>query len=297
MCNGLEMKNPSFVYHRPKTVDQTLELLSDLGDEAKVMAGGQSLLPIMAIRLSNPENVIDISRVEGLSGISETESEVTIGALATHNEVDRSDVVSANIPLLSTTMPHIGHRAIRNRGTVCGSLAHADPAAELPAVALALGATMNVASGSDRRSIAAADFFNGFLATALEETELLLSVTFPKAAPRTGVSLQELSRRHGDFALVGIACTISLDERGIVNSAALSFFGVGSTPERAPAAEALLLGATPSPDLFADVAKAVSEELNPGGDGHASANYRSHALGVITKRALSESLNQIEAAA
>ncbi len=292
ICKGLGVKNPPFAYHRPETLDEALLLLAQIGEEAKIMSGGQSLLPVMAIRLGQPENIIDISQIRGLDSI-ETESDIVMfGALVTHSQAEASPVTRDSVPLLHKAMPYIGHRAIRNRGTLCGSLAHADPAAELPAVALALDAELIAASTDGARFIAAEDFFSGFLSTTLQQNELLVGVRFHQAPAGMLTSVQELSRRHGDFALVGLTCVLQLSSDGLVDSAALSFFGVASTPSRATQAEQSLVGSRPTTELFEEIANMVSNELDPPSDTHASANYRKHAAGVLTKRALADCMSQ-----
>ena len=293
ICKGLGVKNPPFTYHRPETLDEALLLLSQIGEDAKIMSGGQSLLPIMAIRLGQPENIIDISRIRGLDSIDTESGVVMFGALVTHSQAEASSVVKEKVPLLHKAMPYIGHRAIRNRGTMCGSLAHADPAAELPAVALALGSELIAASTDGARFIAAEDFFTGFLSTTLQENELLVGVRFHQATAGSLSSVQELSRRHGDFALVGLACALQLSDDGTIDDAALSFFGVASTPSRASEAEQQLVGSRPTTELFDEVAKMVSNELDPPSDAHASSNYRKHAAGVLTRRALEDCMSQI----
>ncbi len=297
------MKNPSFSYHRPETLDQALDLLAEIGEDAKIMSGGQSLLPIMAIRLSQPQSIIDISRIEGLASIEtkygrstneDTNSgSVTIGAMVTHSQAERSELIANRVPLMHKALPHIGHRAIRNRGTVCGSLAHADPAAELPAVALALGGEIIVASNQGPRSILAKDFFTGFLSTSMEEDEMVIAARFEDFPKNAAASVQELSRRHGDFALVGLACAFALAEDGTIQDIALSFLGVASTPIRAVNAEQMLVGSAPSKDLFEEAAELARSELDPPNDNHASAAYRRHGAGVLTKRALVDCTNQM----
>lgn len=287
------MKNPPFAYHRPESLDDALQLLADIGDEAKILAGGQSLLPVMAIRLSQPENIIDISRIAELGAIEAADGVVSIGATVTHTQAQESETLAAMVPLLVAATEHIGHRAIRNRGTVCGSLAHADPAAELPAVALALGAEVVVASSDGVRRIKAEDLFTGFLSTSIEENEMIIAVQFRQFPEGSASSVHELSRRHGDFALVGLACALDLTSAGVINDVALSFLGVAPTPHRAAQAEQLLIGQTPSLQLFDQAAAAVSSELTPPADNHASASYRKHGAGVLTKRALLDCANQI----
>jgi carbon-monoxide dehydrogenase medium subunit len=189
---------------------------------------------------------------------------------------------------VAAALPHIGHRAIRNRGTVCGSLAHADPAAELPAVVLAVEAEMVVRSAAGERTIPAADFFLGYLTSALDETELLTAVRFPAWPQATGASVAEVSRRHGDYALVGLAAVVGVDDGGRVERAALSFFGAGATPVRITEAEQVLVGEHPDPAAFAEAAEVVAKTIEPPGDNHATAAYRAHVAGVLTRRCLVE---------
>ncbi len=282
------VKNPAFIYHRPVGLDETLSLLADVGHDAKILAGGQSLLPTMALRLGPPEQLIDISRVPGLDGISVSATgEVTVGALVRHATVEHSADVGRYAPLVAETMPYIGHRAIRNRGTLVGSIAHADPAAELPAVCLALNATLRAVSTDGTRDIPAAEFFEGYLQTALKPNELLQQVTFPAWPSTSGGALVEVSRRHGDYALVGLACALDVRD-GVVASASLAFFSVGSTAQRVSEAEAHLVGSEPSAELFARAAEVVSEALNPAPDVHGTTAYRKHLAGVLTERGLSQ---------
>jgi len=279
----------SFDYHRPDTVDEAVALLATYGEDAKVLAGGQSLLPLLALRMTHFGHLIDIGRVQGLQAIEvDHDGSVSVGATVTHARVERSDVTAAAAPVVAGAMPHIGHRAIRSRGTVCGSLAHADPAAELPAVALAVGAEMIVQAPAGQRTMAAGDFFEGYLSSALAEDELLVGVRFPPWAPRAGWSVLEVSRRHGDFALVGLVTTLEIDEAGLLRRPALSFFGAASTPVRVAEAEQLLDGNAPDPTLFAEAAKVVSGALEPAADDHASSEYRAHVAGVLTRRGLAE---------
>lgn len=286
------MKNPQFNYHRPETINEALALLAEHGDEAKVLAGGQSLLPVMALRLGHPEHVVDIGRISGLDAIWADSGGVTIGALVRHAQAERSDDVARWAPLVHSAMPHIGHRAIRSQGTVCGSIAHADPAAEMPAVCLAIGATMVAASLKGQREIAAADFGQGYLTTALDPTELLIEVRFPRSSPTVGGAVVELSRRHGDYALVGLACMIDVQD-GVVADAALSFFGVANTATRISDAEASLLGKAPDESAFATAAEIVTDTIEPSSDVHATSNYRRHVAGVLTRRGLTEATAKI----
>jgi aerobic carbon-monoxide dehydrogenase medium subunit len=291
------VKMPAFRYHRPATVEEAVGLLADFGSDAKVLAGGQSLVPLLALRLSHPEHLVDIGRVAGLDSIDDGPGGFTVGAGVRHADVELSPVTGRAAPLVAAAMPHIGHRAIRNRGTVCGSLAHADPAAELPAVTLAVDAELVARSSARERTIPAADFYLGYLSSALDETELLTAVRFPPWPPRTGWSVQEISRRHGDYALVGLAAVLGLGEAGRVERAALSFFGAGATPVRVPEAERVLVGERPDPAAFAEAADVVTKTIEPPGDNHATAAYRAHVAGVLTRRCLAEAVERAGGAA
>jgi carbon-monoxide dehydrogenase medium subunit len=287
------MKMSPFDYHRPDTVDEAVALLAAHGGDAKVLAGGQSLLPILALRLTRLGHLIDIGRVQGLQSIEvDDDGSVSVGAAVTHARVERSDVMTAAAPAVVGAMPYVGHRAIRSRGTVCGSLAHADPAAELPAVALAVGAELIVRGPAGRRTVAAGDFFEGYLSSALAEDELLVGARFPAWPPRAGWSVLEISRRHGDFALAGLVTTLEIDGAGLLRRPALSFFGVASTPVRVAEAEQLLEGNAPDPARFAEAAKVVSGAVAPPGDDHASSEYRAHIAGVLTRRGLTEAVTR-----
>ena len=289
------MKAAPFTYHRPDSLDDALALLAEHGDEAKVLAGGQSLLPIMALRLGRPDHLVDIGRVPGLDEISVgPDGGVGIGALVRHATAERSEDIARHAPLVHEAMPHVGHRAIRTRGTVCGSIAHADPAAEMPAVVLATGASMEVASAGGRREIAADDFFEGYLQTAIRPDELLTEVRFPTWPATAGGAVVEVSRRHGDYALVGLVCRIDVDD-GTITAAALSFFGAAATPVRVPEAEASLVGQSPTHDSFAVAADVVAATINPGADLHSSANHRRHLAGVLTRRGLDAAAARIGA--
>ena len=285
------MKMPAFCYHRPATVEEAVGLLAERGPDAKVLAGGQSLVPLLALRLSHPAHLVDIGRVAGLDTVDDGPGGFTVGAGVRHSQVELSPVTARVAPLVAAAMPHIGHRAIRNRGTVCGSLAHADPAAELPAVALAVDAELIVRSSAGERTIPAADFFLGYLTSALDDTELLTAVRFPPWPPSTGWSVAEISRRHGDYALVG------LGEGGRVQRAALSFLGAGATPVRVTEAERVLVGEHPDPAAFAEAADVVTKTIEPPGDNHATAAYRAHVAGVLTRRCLAEAAERAGAAA
>ena len=289
------MKLPPVRYHRPETVEEALALLGEHGAEAKVLAGGQSLVPLLALRLSRPAHLVDIGRIAALRRMDAGGDGLVVGAGVRHGDVERSPAVAGVAPLVAAAVPLIGHRAIRNRGTVCGSLAHADPAAELPAVCVAAGAELELRSQAGERQVAAADFFLGYLTSALAETELLTAVRFPPWPAATGWSVQEVSRRHGDYALVGLAAVLGTGGDGRVARAALAFFGAGSTPVRVAEAERLLVGQEPAAALFAEAGRVVADVIDPPGDNHASAAYRAHVAGVLTRRCLAEAAARIGA--
>jgi len=286
------VKNPPFNYHRPASLAEALGLLAEHGDDAKVLAGGQSLLPVMALRLGRPEHVVDIGAIDELKQIRVADGGVTLGAMVRHAEAEKSADVAAHAPMVAAALPHVGHRAIRNRGTVVGSIAHADAAAELPAVCLATGAKMHIASTGGTREVAAADFFQGHFTTAVEGDELLTGVHFPSPSATTGSTVVEISRRHGDYAMCGLACSIDIPDGAIAN-AALSFFSVSSTAVRVAEAEAALVGSAPTEATFAEAASIVSKTLTPDGDIHATAAYRRHIAGVLTRKGLAEAAAKI----
>lgn len=280
------MKPAPFRYHRPSSVDEAVELLGELGDAAKVLAGGQSLVPLLALRLAAFDHLVDIGRIPDLRGIQRSDGEVRVGAATTDAAVERSAEVAAAVPLLHRATPLIGHFQIRNRGTVGGSLAHADPAAEYPAVALALGARMEARSRRGSRTIPAEEFFTGVWTTALGPDELLVGVRFPVWSGRCGFAVEELSRRHGDFAIAGAAVAVELDGDERVRRLAIGLFGLGPTPLRAVAAETAAVG-TPAGDLDVDeLGRAAIRDLDAiPSDLHGSAAYRARVGAVLVARA------------
>jgi len=285
------MKLPPFEYRCPETVQETVELLAEYGDEAKVLAGGQSLLPMLAMRLARPAVLIDINRVSGVSGIS-VNGEVVIGALTRQRTAERSEVLAAAAPLLAAALRWVGHDAIRTRGTVGGSVAHADPAAEAPAVLRALDGRVVVASVRGARTIDSDSFFQGFLTTSLAPDELLTEVRLPIHGERTGWSFDEFSRRSGDFALVGAATVVTLGADGTIVAARLSLSGVAGEPFRPVAAEASLVGAAPDDAAFAEAAAIAAASVDPPSDLHGTAAYRKHLAGVLVRRGLHEAYSR-----
>jgi aerobic carbon-monoxide dehydrogenase medium subunit len=279
------MKLPVVEYEAPTTVAEAVDLLAEHGDDASVLAGGQSLIPLLALRLARPEVLIDINRVDELSGVSAANGHVTIGAMTREYVAEESGTVADSLPLLAAALPLIGHEAIRSRGTIGGSLAHADPAAELPAVARALDAEFVVRGPSGTRVIPAAQWFDGYLTTSRRPDELLAEVRFPAAGPGTGVSFEEVARRHGDFAIVGLAASLVLSA-GVISDARLAFAGVSDVPVRATAAEDLLAGERPSAELFDEAARRATEDLDPPADLHGSSDYRKTVAAAVVRRGL-----------
>ena len=287
------MKLSPVDYEAPGTVAEALDLLAEHGDEASVLAGGQSLIPLLALRLAQPAVLIDINGVEGLSGVSAADGWVTIGATTREYMAEESATVAESVPLLAAALPLIGHEAIRSRGTVGGSLAHADPAAELPAVARALNAEFVVRGPSGERVVPAAEWFEGYLTTSRRPDELLTEVRFPAAGPGTGVSFQEVARRHGDFAMVGLATSVTLDD-GTITDARLAFAGVSDVPARAAAAEDLLAGQRPSAELFDEAARQAAADIDPPSDLHGSAEYRKKVAAALVRRGLREAVDNAQ---
>jgi carbon-monoxide dehydrogenase medium subunit len=279
------VKPPRFEYYDPKTLDDALGLLRVHGEEAKILAGGQSLVPLLNFRLARPRYLIDLNGVVALAYVTPKDGGISIGAMTRQRVIERSGLVETAAPLLHEAMPFIGHFQIRNRGTIGGSLAHADPAAELPAVASALGATFVVRGPSGERVVGWDRFFVGYLTTSLQPGELLVEVRLPGMAPRTGHAFVEVSRRHGDFALVGVAALATVDADGVCTAAAAALTGVGPVPVRARAAEQGLVGTRLEGKALAAAAARVSEAIAPESDIHASADYRRHVAGVLTRRA------------
>ena len=279
------MKPPPFDYARAGSVDEAVSLLARRDGDAKLLAGGQSLVPMLNFRLVHPSLLVDVNRIPGLAGIEAGEGGLQIGALVRHRQLEVSKSVRARFPVLGAAVRHVAHLAIRNRGTLGGSLAHADPAAELPMIALLLDATLEVAGPAATRRLAARDFFRSALATALDDTEMLTRVELPFLPPGTGWGFEEVARRAGDFALAAAAATLTL-AGGTVAKARLAVMGAHDTPLRIPAAEALLAGETPDGEAVRAAARAARDAVEPSDDLHASAGLRRHLVEVLARRAL-----------
>jgi CO/xanthine dehydrogenase FAD-binding subunit len=285
------MKPAPFEYYAPLELQETLNLLDRFGDEAKILAGGQSLMPLINLRLARPGVIIDINRLRNLDAISTApDGGLTIGALARQRTLERSTIIQERNPMFAAAMPLIGHFQIRNRGTIGGSLVHADPAAELPAVSLLLGGEFLLRSNSGARLVAAADFFLGYLATACRPGELLTEIRLPKWRAGEAWAVIEIARRKGDFALVGVALRARLDGAGTLQNAGIVMFGVGGKPQRMEHGEALLNGRRIDQALLSELSRVVAEELDPDPDVHASAVYRKEVGGVLVRRALQSAL-------
>jgi CO/xanthine dehydrogenase FAD-binding subunit len=280
------MKPPRFDYLSPRSIDEALGVLARHGDEAKALAGGQSLVPLLSFRLVRPAYIVDLNDVAGLAGIRLDDGHLAIGAMTRQRAVETSPLVRERCPLLAEAMPQIGHVQIRNRGTIGGSLAHADPASELPAVVAALDGELVLRSARGQRVLTPEQFFVAYLTTAAAPDELLVEVRLPVAPARTGTAFLEVSRRHGDFALVGVAATLTLDEAGACTAAAIAVTGVGPTPVIARDAARALLGERPAPAAFETAGRQVAERVQPDSDLHASSDYRRQLASVLTRRAL-----------
>lgn len=286
------MKPAPFAYYAPATLGEALELLARYGEEAKVLAGGQSLVPAMNFRLAQPAVLVDLGRIDGLAGITETPEGLRIGAMTRQRAVERSPSVARRSPLLAETLPSIAHPQIRNRGTFGGSLAHADPAAELPAVARVLGARFRLVRTEGERWLDADHFFTGLFETALAPDELLAEIVVPDSPTGTGWAFDEMSRRHGDYALVGVAATMTCED-GRVSRVRIALLSVGEGPVRAIEAENVLGGESPSPSLFEAAATAVADSIDPPADLHASAEYRRHLARVLVRRVLGRAAERV----
>ena len=279
------MKLPPVEYEAPTTVAEAIDLLAEHLDEASVLAGGQSLIPLLALRLARPAVLIDINGIAELSGVSAADGWTAIGAMTREYVAEESKSVADTVPLLAAALPLIGHEAIRSRGTVGGSLAHADPAAELPAVARALDAEFVVYGQSGERVVPAAEWFEGYFTTSRRPDELLAEVRFPAAKRGTGISFQEVARRHGDFAIVGLAASLTLSD-GVISDARLAFAGMSDVPVRAAAAEDLLVGERPSTELFDEAARRAIDDVNPPADLNGSSDYRKTVAATLVRRGL-----------
>ena len=288
------MKPAPFHYIASSTLTEALDAMSQYGSDAKLLAGGQSLIPVMNFRLAHPSVIVDLNKVSELAQLQTNQfGGLRIGAMARHSQVEHSTAIADRAPLIHETMPHIAHPQIRNRGTIGGSLAHADPAAELPVVMVALQARFLLRNSGRERWVDAEDFYQSLFTTALEPDEILIEIDIPPSPRRTGYAFTELARRHGDYAQAGVAAIVTLDESGYCRLARLVFLNVGEIPMVARQAATAFAGHIPSPNLITDIAMhATRNEIDPTGDIHATANYRRHLAFVLGKRAIEKAVSR-----
>jgi carbon-monoxide dehydrogenase medium subunit len=279
------MKAPPFDYIKATTLAEVFQLLETHGDGARLLAGGQSLLAALNLRLSSPQILIDITGVPGLAGITATADKVTLGALTTHAEIERSPEIAQALPLLAQAAPHIAHVAIRNVGTIGGSIALADPAAEWPACCLALDAEFAIAGKTGSRKVKARDFFQALYTTAIGPAEVLTAIEIPIPSDGSRSAFVELTRRRGDYAIVGVAA-LATNTKGVLSSVQLAFLGVDQTPVLAKSSMAEIEGKRLSPAVIAAAAKALASDLDPSGDAYSTPATKLHLARVITARAL-----------
>ena len=285
------MKPPPFDYCCPETLEEALALLAEHGEAAKVIAGGQSLMPMLNLRALHPEVLIDINRLPGLDHISLGDGQLRIGALARHKAVLQADAVKEGSPLMAAAYPYVSHGPIRNRGTLCGNLCHNDPASEMPAVALASNAEMVLRSTGGTRTVRAAEFFTGALSTATRSDELLVEVRVLQAPAGQGAAFHEVSPRKGDFAYVAVGATVVL-YGGACDEVRIVCAGVGDGPHRAHNVEQGLRGVAPGDDAFRRAAEVVADGIDPSEDFHADADYRRDLVRSLTRRALADAASR-----
>jgi carbon-monoxide dehydrogenase medium subunit len=286
------VKPAPFDYHAPESVADVVALLGEYGDDAKVLAGGQSLVPMLALRLARFEHLVDITRVDELRGITRTNGTLRIASATPQAVAEHEPLVAESVPLLARAIPYIGHFQIRNCGTVGGSLAHADPASELPAVALALDATFEATGPNGSREIAASEFFTGTWSTALADDEVLVGTRFPVWEGRVGFGFREVARRSGDFALAGVVAAVELDGDDRIARSAVGLFGVSSTPVRAASTEAAITGQPASADTVKGAALAGAAELVTVDDVHATGSYRRRVAAHLMETALDAAIEE-----
>lgn len=293
------MKPAPFKYYAPNTIEEALALLAEHGYDAKVLAGGQSLIPTMNFRLAQPSVLVDLNHISELFYIRpDNNGGLRLGAMSRHSQVEHDPLVAERAPLVYEAMPHIAHPQIRNRGTFGGTIAHADPAAELPAVSVALNGRFRLRSQTGERWVTADDFFIGFFTTVLEPDELLMEIALPSMPPRSGWSFKEIARRHGDYALVGVAAVVILDDADQLSEAQcqqarLVFLSVGDGPVEAHRAAETLRGQVSTPEAIRAAAEtAASMDVDPGSDIHASADYRRHLVNVLARQSLTQAFDR-----
>jgi carbon-monoxide dehydrogenase medium subunit len=288
------VKPAPFEYFSPTTLEELVSLLGQHGDEAKLLAGGQSLIALLALRLATPTVIIDLNRVEELEYVAEDDDTVRVGALARHRAIEKRFASTGRCPMVSEAVGVIGHVAIRNRGTVVGSLVHADPAAEWPALALALDGTCDVVGPQGKRTIPADDLFVSYFTTTLAPDEVATELRIKLPPASVGSAFTELARRHGDFAIAGAGAIVGLDSAGRVDTARIVLIGVADTALRIQRAEEILIGRDPSAEGFAESAEIVGKSIDPASDVHGSSEFRKHVTKVLTRRALESAAHRAQ---
>ncbi len=283
------MKPAWFDYYAPRSVDEAVRVLAEADSDGRVLAGGQSLMPMLNCRIVSPAVLVDINRIDELDHLDIADDSLTLGALVRHADLLRNPKVREGWPLLAEATTYVAHPAIRNRGTVCGSVSHNDPAAEQPSILVTLGGTVVIAGGTGRRELPAEEFLTGMMSNALEPGEMVVALRYPRPAVGTGAAFVEFARRLGDFALAGAAATLTV-RKGVCEQARVTVVGMGDGPYRAREAEAVLTGCAldgkSSKERFAEAVAKVVAAVEPSDDVHASAEYRRHLAGVMTTRAL-----------
>jgi len=288
------MKPPPFAYFAPRTLEEATQLINEYQDDGKLLGGGQSFVPVLSLRLASPSTLIDLNQVEGLGGASEMPGGgLRVRGLTRHREIELSPLVAKLNPLLTGTMPHVAHVQIRNRGTTGGSCSHADPAAEMPAIALTCDAEFVLTSVTGERVVPASEFFQGVFTTALEANEILTEIRYPAWPKGRRWGFEEMARRRGDFAIVGSAVLVDFDEAGRCSGAKVTVFGAGDTPMRVSEAEELLVGKGLTPETMIEAGRMTSAAIEPRDDLHASADYRRDVSAVMVRRALEQAASPI----
>jgi CO/xanthine dehydrogenase FAD-binding subunit len=286
------MKPPKFSYLRPNSLQEALDMLAEYGDDAKIMSGGQSLIPLLNMRLSTPGYIIDIGRVEELKGIREEEDVIVIGGMTRHVDVEKSALVREKCPLLTEGITWVGHNQIRSRGTIGGSIAHADPSAELPCMLTALRGEIVIMSREEEINVSPEEFFLSYLLTSLEPNQLIKEIRFPKIKKGSGYAFEEVARRHGDFALVEVAAVVELEADGTIADAKIALGGANSVPFIPEAVEEFLIGKMPDDSILKEAATLQLDDLDPEGDIHGSKEYRRYLSGVLLERALYKAIDR-----
>jgi carbon-monoxide dehydrogenase medium subunit len=287
----------SFEYFSPRTLDEAIALLQKLGPEAKLLSGGQSLIPMMKLRILSPQHIVDINRIPGLDYITESDGHLKIGALAREHQLESSEVIKSKLPILADTAKFIADPLVRSQATVCGNLAHGDPANDHPATMLALGATVVATGPKGQREIAVADFFPGLFTTALEPEEILTEIKIPLPPPKSGGAYLKLERKVGDFATAGVAAQITLDDAGKCAKAGVGLTNVGMTPIKATKTEAFLAGKTLDEATIKQAGETAASESEPTDDIRGSADYKRDLVRVLTARALTRALDRAKGGA